>query len=185
MTKRPEDPSPSGDPKTTASQRPRKLSGDVELEVDLLRRAAAPAEHPASAHASNVASVLVVDDDPDMRRYVRRSLQRMDLPIGRVLEAKDASEALDILAANRIDLLITDLVLGGPDGLALTRAVRADAVTTNVAVLLMTGKASYRETVQVAREAGAGGLLIKPFNTAKLRDAVAPLIPHEGREGSR
>lgn len=116
---------------------------------------------------------LIVDDDPDMRFYLRTCLQ--GLGIQRVLEAADGEEAL-ALARSGVDLVISDVVIPRLDGYALCRAIKGDAASRGVPVLLISG-----EEGASAGEVGADGFLAKPFNARQLREAVERL-PRDRRK---
>ncbi|MEM8557042.1 MAG: response regulator [Bacteroidota bacterium] len=113
--------------------------------------------------------VLVVDDDAQMRAYIRRSL--IALPV-RVEEATDGLDALahicgDGAGAGPVVLVVTDVVMPRLDGWALKAALHADARWADLPVLLITG-----ETIR-ARD---GPVLRKPFNARSLRAAVQALL---------
>jgi CheY-like chemotaxis protein len=110
--------------------------------------------------------VLIADDDPEMRAYIRHGLRGT----AHVVEAADGAEALSLARRGLPDLVIADIRMPGLDGHALCAALHADAATRDVPVLLVSG--------EPRREAAcADGFLAKPFNAARLRDAVAGLLP--------
>lgn len=111
-------------------------------------------------------TVLVADDDADMRLYLRVCLQRMGA--ARVLEAADGHEALTL--ASGADLVVSDVRMPDLDGVALCRALKADARTHSLPVLLVSGEGA------LPPGSGAGGFLAKPFNAAVLRAEVARLL---------
>lgn len=107
--------------------------------------------------------ILVVDD----ARVVRVKLQRLLLAQGwQVSEAADGDEALRLLASQMPDLLITDVAMPGLDGFALTRAVRADAGTARLPVVMIT--AADDEHRDEAARAGVTVLLGKPYGEEAL-----------------
>ena len=112
--------------------------------------------------------VLIVDDDADMRAYLRESL--VSLP-ARVIEAATGAEALHLArdaSKESLALVISDLVMPGMDGRALRAAFKADSALSQVPVLFITG-----ESVR-ARD---GPALRKPFNARQLRRFVRSLLP--------
>lgn len=131
-----------------------------------------PAPRPAPPPLT-VGTVLVVDDDADMRLYVRTCLGVA--VTGVVLEAADGDEALRLARAEGPDLVISDVVMPGLDGEALCRALRADPATAGIPLLLVSGEA--RLVAAGAPPTCADGSLAKPFNAARLRAAVARLLP--------
>ena len=112
-------------------------------------------------------TILVADDDPEMRAYIRRGLRG-----AHVVEAADGTEALAAVRDGTPgpDLVIADVRMPGLDGYALCATLHADAGTSHVPVLLISGEPP-RES------ACAHGFLAKPFNAAGLRAAVAVLVP--------
>ena len=120
------------------------------------------AEVPGSALP---ATVLIVDDDPDMRLYLRSCLRGLASPFQRVIEAADGLEALRLLRSVAVSLVISDVALPGLDGRRLTRAIRDDAALAHVTVLLISGET-------VLGDSHADGFLSKPFNTHQLLAAL-------------
>lgn len=112
-------------------------------------------------------TILVADDDADMRLYLTGCLRTMGP--ARVLEAADGREALHLARALVPDLIITDVVMPGLDGLALYHALRADAGTRGIPVLLVSGETR-------ASPSEGHGFLLKPFNAAQLRAEVERLL---------
>lgn len=106
-------------------------------------------------------TVLLVDDDPDMRLYLRSCLKRSSAPFAQVIEAGDGLEALRLVRAGDVDLVICDVGLPGLDGLRLSRAIRTDAALRHVVVLLISGEA-------ISGDNGADAFLTKPFNSQQL-----------------
>ena len=112
--------------------------------------------------ASPKTRVLVVDDEPSVLLEVAGALKRhYD-----VLTATNAEEAEKILAAERVDLLMTDLRLPGKDGLALLEA--AKAAVPDLPVVLLSGHGTIEEAVK-AIHLGAADFLEKPFGPERLQ----------------
>jgi len=108
--------------------------------------------------------VLVVEDDPVSRRIVAAALQGLG---HEAIVAEDGQQAWQRLAADTVDVVITDWMMPNVDGLELTRRVRARARERYTWVLLLTalkGKASYLD----AMEAGADDFMSKPIDKQEL-----------------
>ena len=120
----------------------------------------------AEVHADALPpAVLIVDDDADMRPYLRSCLRGLASPFQRVIEAADGLEALRLLRSVAVSLVISDVALPGLDGRRLTRAIRDDAALSHVTVLLISGET-------VLGDSYADGFLSKPFNTRQLLAAL-------------
>ena len=97
---------------------------------------------------SNLARILVVDDEPQILRVLRRGLESQGFE---VVTAPDAPTALQIFRAMPVSLIITDLRMPGGDGVQLCRDVR---VTSSVPIIVLSVKGDERTKVE-ALDAGA------------------------------
>jgi two-component system, OmpR family, response regulator len=121
--------------------------------------------------------VLVVDDDPTMRRMVSHFLQDHNL---QVLAAAGREEMSCALAQSDVDLLILDLKLGNDDGLDLLREIRAQS---DVPIIIVTGYRRNEIDRVVGLELGADDYLTKPVNLRELLARIrAVLRRHERAE---
>jgi diguanylate cyclase (GGDEF)-like protein len=108
--------------------------------------------------------ILVVDDDPDIARFVQVNLKLHNFE---VLVAGDGQEALELVEQHRPDLAVVDLMMPRMDGLELTRRLRADPMTSALPVIMLTAKGMTVDKV-VGLTAGADDYLVKPFDTLEL-----------------
>lgn len=125
----------------------------------------------------NIPAILIVDDDADMRLYLRGCLLARNSPGTRVLEAADVVEALRLLGSEEVTLLISDVLLPGIDGLALRRTIRRDPVHARLPILLISGEGGGPSDMD-ARD----GFLPKPFNARQLISAVNRIMVTSGEE---
>jgi len=109
------------------------------------------------------ARVLLADDNADMREYLHRLLRSSY----EVTAVADGLTALDTVRANAPDLVISDVMMPGLDGLALVAALRSDPRTADVPVLLLSARAGEEAAIE-GLEAGADDYLVKPFSAAEL-----------------
>jgi signal transduction histidine kinase/serine phosphatase RsbU (regulator of sigma subunit)/FixJ family two-component response regulator len=112
-------------------------------------------------------AILVVDDNADMRAYLRRVLGDR----WRVDVAADGLTALRRLREGDHDLLVADVMMPGMDGLELVRAVRGDQRTRELPVILLSARAGEDASLQ-GLQTGADDYLEKPFTAADLRGRV-------------
>ena len=127
------------------------------------------------------ATLLIVDDDPALRRTLQMRLREEGF---RVLDADSAERALALLAVELPDLLITDVRMGGMDGLALFDEVRRSHPL--LPVIIVTAHGSIPDAVEVTRK-GVFAYLTKPVEAAELlaqvRRALAVAPPAARRAG--
>lgn len=115
----------------------------------------------------------MVDDQPDIRRLVR-----MTLDIGNydVYEASTGDMALEMVADVMPQLVLMDIMMPGRiDGLDACKAIRADASMAKVSVVMLTARGQQGD-VESGSLAGADGYLVKPFSPLQLLDVVTGLI---------
>ena len=110
------------------------------------------------------ARVLVADDNADMREYLARLLRTAGY---QVITVTDGQAALDAVRAGAPDLVISDVMMPRLDGLGLMAALRADARTAAVPVLLLSARAGQEASIEGLR-AGADDYLVKPFSAVEL-----------------
>ncbi len=127
------------------------------------------ADPSAQAGRALPARVLVADDNADMREYLARLLRTAGYQVTTVT---DGQAALDAVRAGAPDLVISDVMMPRLDGLGLVAALRADARTAAVPVLLLSARAGQEASIEGLR-AGADDYLVKPFSAAELLARVA------------
>jgi len=119
-----------------------------------------------------MATILVVDDEPSLRRLLRTALERAGYG---VLEAADGPQALLLARAEQPALILLDVALPGLSGLEVCRRLRAEPANSRTPVLLISGVLPPNEATKLA-EAGASGWLTKPFTPATLLERVEALL---------
>jgi class 3 adenylate cyclase len=127
--------------------------------------------------APNAPSVLVVDDNGDMRNYLERILCKNY----RVMSAKDGAEALERARRDHPELVLTDVMMPKMSGYDLLQAVRADKLLHSTPVIFLTARAGTDARVE-SLEAGADDYLSKPFDEAELLARVGNLIRSRAQE---
>jgi signal transduction histidine kinase len=115
--------------------------------------------------------VLVADDEPDMRRFLRSQLdEEYD-----VLEAADGLQSMEKATQFLPDIILLDMMMPEMDGLAVCRDLRKNEETAVIPIILLTARAD-EETKFNALELGANDFLAKPFSSTELHARIKNLI---------
>ena len=117
--------------------------------------------------------ILVVDDDPAIRRSIVAELRSAGYD---TIEAVDGNDAMSVAARGKPDLVISDLAMPGMDGFALITAVRK-SLPTPIIVLSVRGNESDRVR---ALDLGADDFVAKPFSTAELLARIRAQLRRSG-----
>ncbi len=118
--------------------------------------------------AEQAISVLTVDDSASIRALLRVALTSRGFA---VQQAEDGQEALEWLAANEVDVIITDINMPRLDGFGLIEKLRSSALHADRPILVLTTESSEEKKTR-ARSAGATGWIVKPFDADKLTAAL-------------
>jgi signal transduction histidine kinase/DNA-binding response OmpR family regulator len=143
-----------------------RIAGDAFVaEADRWLPDAADRADAAAAvtAASDSAQIVLADDNADMRRYMARLLGAR----WHVTAASDGEQALALVKARRPDLVVTDVMMPALDGFGLLRALRADAATRDIPVMMLSARAGEESRVE-GFEAGADDYLVKPFTAREM-----------------
>ncbi len=132
--------------------------------------AGAAGEAADSGARRKAASVLVIDDDPDVRGFIVATLEEQGY---RVREASDGEQGLAILERGQADLIVLDFVMPGLSGAEVANRIRARRPQQRI--LFVSG---YSETDAVKRVAPDAPLLAKPFRADALDKAVRSALTH-------
>jgi two-component system response regulator MtrA len=125
---------------------------------------------------SDQARVLVADDDEDILALVKAVLERAG---HEVITVHDGAQALESVQAKSPDLVVLDISMPELDGLEVLRRVRADAVTRDLPVILLTAQAQEVD-VERGYATGASAYVKKPFSPRELAERVDALLPQSG-----
>jgi signal transduction histidine kinase len=115
--------------------------------------------------------VLVVEDEPDMRRYLAEILQEQY----QVSTARTGTEGLRMARERAPDLVVLDLMLPEMDGLEVCRRIRADSALRSQKIMLLTARVDEQSKI-TALEQGADDFLTKPFSSVEVRTRLRNLL---------
>ena len=125
-----------------------------------------------------MARVLIVDDEPEVRQSVRRTVEHMG---HQVTEAADGVDAIQALDGAAFDLVVSDLRMPRADGFAVLRKAQEPSVRTPVVILTASTKVS--DCVDAMRS-GAFNFLVKPFHAEELKSVLEAALAR-GRPGPK
>ena len=128
--------------------------------------------------ASGLPLMLIVEDDPDMRRHLCDNLKHSF----RIFEASDGEIGLSIARDIIPDIVISDVGMPVMDGIQLCRNLKDDERTSHIPVLLLTARAA-QDTKMAGLQTGADDYILKPFDWPELETRVRNLV--EGRKRLR
>jgi len=119
--------------------------------------------------------VLVVDDSAAIRKILQRVLRQTGMAIRTIHEAGNGEEALDVMNAHKVDLVLTDINMPKMDGLQFLAAVKASAEWRQVPVVMITtegGETKVSEAVKL----GAAGYVRKPFTADQIKEKLVRIL---------
>ena len=125
--------------------------------------------------------ILVVDDQPDIRLMCRVNLQ---LEGYEVLEAGDGEAGLEMVRNEHPDLILLDVMMPGLDGWQFMEAIKADASTAQIPIVLLTARVQREDEIR-GWLSGAADYLPKPFNPSTLTEVVRRTLLHENEDDRR
>ncbi len=135
---------------------------------------------PMKADALHRPKVLLVDDDAEMRAYLRLHLD----PHYDIIEAARGDDGLQAVRSELPDVIVSDILMPGLDGYALCRAVKSDPETDCIPLILLTSKTDAQSKLE-GLEGGADDYISKPFDPAELRLRIRNLLLARARLKAR
>lgn len=119
--------------------------------------------------------VMVVDDSPAMRRFIRRVIEVSGFSVGRYLEAGDGQEALEKLEGEWVDVVLTDINMPRMDGETMVAEMRKLEHLAAVPVIVISTDATEARMERLAA-LGAQGYVTKPFAPERLREEIENVL---------
>jgi CheY-like chemotaxis protein len=117
--------------------------------------------------------ILVVDDEPAFCGVMSELLKSFGYM---VRFAYNVSQALEHLSQDPPDLILTDVMMPGTDGLSLIRRIRSNPTWASIPAIVVSAKAQPAD-IKATQKAGADACLIKPFSAAELRRTIQHYLP--------
>jgi signal transduction histidine kinase/ligand-binding sensor domain-containing protein/DNA-binding response OmpR family regulator len=113
---------------------------------------------------TNKRTILIVEDDTEVRQYLINELQDQY----RVRESDNAKRAADIALSEIPDLILSDIIMPGTDGIEFCRMIKSDLRTEHIPVILLTARSEEKDRIE-GLETGADDFIIKPFIVEELK----------------
>jgi two-component system chemotaxis response regulator CheY len=155
-----------------------QLSRALDTTIDYLA-----AEHGVSMDfRAEELRVLLVDDSPSARKFMRRLLE--NLGVVDFIEAENGSVAAAILSETRVDLVITDYNMPEMDGKALVDFIRQQSWQASVPVIMVTSESDMGRLAAI-ESAGVSGICDKPFEAHVVRDLLGRLLADRDADEAR
>lgn len=126
------------------------------------------------AHREGVATILVIDDNEEILTIVEDVLHDNY----NVLTAQRAEQGLEVLKQVMPDLIVTDIMMPGMNGLELTHQLKANKHTMHIPLIILSAKHTDEEQVE-GLESGADAYVSKPFSTQYLQATIARLLENQ------
>ena len=119
--------------------------------------------------------VLITDDSPAMRAFVRRVIELSGFELSHCFEAGDGEEALSVLRREWVDAILTDINMPGVDGEELLRRLAADEMLRSVPTIVISTDATENRISRLM-SLGARGYVTKPFRPETLRSELERIL---------
>lgn len=155
----------------------RTASKDDRIIIDAQEASSVPAkQHTPSAAISSKLTLLIVEDNADMRAYIRSIL----IEYYNVVEASNGADALSLLNNTPIDFIVSDLMMPVMDGLEFSRRVKETFTISHIPFLMLTAKSSSRTRIDSYRM-GVDEYLLKPFDEELLLTRIRNILESRKR----
>ncbi|MDE5963739.1 MAG: response regulator, partial [Alistipes sp.] len=157
-----------------ADERDEKMRSveSLSLYLDRTPTDPTPAEQPAStAESGERYTILVADDNRELRKYIRDSL----CDRYRVIEASDGDKAVRLTLSHLPHLVVSDVMMPGKDGIEVCRMLKNDLRTSHIPVILLTACSTMTQ-IEDGLKIGADDYITKPFNMEHLKLRIANLL---------
>lgn len=116
-------------------------------------------------------SILVIEDNADLNKFLVSKLK----PHYQVLSASDGDQGLTLAFEEVPDLIISDIMMPGTDGISLARTLKSDIRTSHIPIILLTARDTTDQQVE-GLQTGADAYIVKPFHTKYLMARISQLL---------
>ena len=154
--------------KVQAGEANAEMSAMKNYEIPVVK----PLETPSlDAEADDKPTVLIVDDNADIRAFLKTIMQEKY----QILETEDGQKGLEMAKANVPDIIVSDVMMPVMNGLEFCQRVKSDMVTNHIPVMLLTARALSQHQIE-GYESGADAYITKPFSSELLMARIDNLL---------
>ena len=115
--------------------------------------------------------VLIVDDELNVRRLSNKILNK-DFD---VFEAEDGSQAIEMINAQKPDIILMDMMMPKMDGLMACSVIKNDPITKSIPIIMVTA-VGFELNIKLSQQMGANGYLTKPFSSQELLEKIQQVL---------
>ena len=120
--------------------------------------------------SSQKRKILIVDDEPNVRKLLRTLLRDYT-----VVEAEDGEKAVEIAGAEKPDLILMDIMMPKMDGYSSCYALKREPATRSIPIIIVTA-IDLKLNLELGKEIGADGYITKPFNSQDLLNSISQVL---------
>ena len=128
-------------------------------------------------------TVLIVDDSSSMRAVIKKTIKVSGFNVGQFLTAEDGQDAMKVLSAEWVDLVLTDINMPNINGIELIKKMKEDEILKAIPVVIVTTEGSEKVKKQ-SMDLGASALIKKPFRPEDIRNALNRIMG-ENEDGQK
>lgn len=121
-------------------------------------------------------TAAIVDDSRVARQAIMQTLDKSNIASFTYVEAGDGAQALEVMDANRVDIVFLDWNLPELDGPEVVRRLRRNRKTNNIPIVMVTSERSMGKVMEALDESEVDGYVMKPFTADELRQRLGPLF---------
>ena len=116
-------------------------------------------------------SILIIEDNPEIRMFIKSQLSRNY----EIIEAENGNMGLNLAYEIVPDLIISDVLLPGKDGMAITETLKNDIRTSHIPIIILTARGSMEQQIE-GLKLNADAYIVKPFNIQYLEENIRSLL---------
>ncbi len=158
------------------SERSDKTKFTPEIDESALLQMGISSRNNGQPKEKDKPLLLIIEDNIDVRKYITEILSGSYS----ILEAADGEEGLTISFCEIPDLIISDIMMPGLDGIQVCHRLKSDSRTSHIPLILLTAKTTLRDKLE-GLETGADDYIMKPFEASELKARIKNLLEQRKR----